>query len=118
MNGVERIAKERQRQIDDECFDKDHDESHVDGELPMAAVCYAAASAATPVYYMRGSELGGFEFNDPWPEDWDARWDKRPRNRMNELKKPTPAQRIRMLEKAGALIAAEIDRLLNAGIAK
>ena len=49
-------------------------------------------------------------FVDPWPRSWVEDWDKRlptrdPRDVSDE--------RIRELEKAGALIAAEIDRLLR-----
>jgi hypothetical protein len=107
--GAKRIAAERERQMSVETWDEAHDDEHEDGELAAAAVCYAAPR---PVYEKRdyGSEV---RFVDPWPQDWDG-WDKRPRDDEERLREPTREERIRMLEKAGALIAAEIDRLLRA----
>ena len=103
MSGIERIAAERKRQVEKEGWTPEHDDEHADGSLALAAVCYA-----TPVqlYELSGGKAF-MTFQDPWPESWDEDWDKRPQ------KTPTNAQRIRMLEKAGALIAAEIDRLLR-----
>lgn len=108
MNGIELIAAERQRQIDTEGWTALHDDGHKQGEMAAAAICYAAP---TPVFRIR--ELSrGFQFTDPWP--WDEEWDKRRYDRTGMLllaeNYKTP-QRIRNLAKAGALIAAEIDRL-------
>ncbi len=140
MNGIERIAAERKRQYGNitcwECegtgkgdeilnhydntptgtyrvcwrckgkkvagFDTKHDAEHRQDEIAWAAVCYAAPAA---VYAVRGGDDPAYMFRDPWP--WDQQWDKRPYGR-----RPTRDERIRQLEKAGALIAAEIDRLL------
>lgn len=89
MSGAELIAAERRRQIDVEGWTPEHDAEHDHWDLPMAAVCYAAP----PGHYIRyGAQPEG------WP--WRARdW------------KPSPDDRVRELVKAGALIAAEIDRL-------
>jgi hypothetical protein len=87
VNGAERIAAERQRQITDERWSARHDGTHTKGQLAMAAAVYAMPPA------VRGDGLA------LWP--WDPWWYK-----------PTPNDRIRELEKAGGLIAAEIDRLL------
>ena len=107
--GVLRIGAERQRQIDEEGWTADHDDEHDEGEMVWAAVCYAAPRA---VYRCSGFEedphsRGGnqIRFCDPWP--WSRGWDKRTKHAPNRT------QRIRELEKAGALIAAEIDRLLR-----
>lgn len=82
-NGIERIAAERQRQIEKEGWTPEHDRiEHGGWELRDAAVAYL-------------EQDGKY-----WP--WDGGF------------KPTPNDRIRELEKAGALIAAEIDRLLEA----
>lgn len=108
LSGVDRIANERRRQILVEGHSPDHDDLHDDGSLAIAAVCYAAPE---PVYSLRSHYEGGMTFADPWP--WDADWDKRPRDDHDCLRSATQAERIRMLEKAGALIAAEIDRLLR-----
>lgn len=82
--GIEIIAAERQRQIEQEGWSAEHDDAHKRGELAWAATCYASPA------------LGGRTVNWPWDRNW---W------------KPTPDDRIRELAKAGALIAAEIDRL-------
>lgn len=85
--GIELIADERKRQIEVEGFTPENDDRWVGGEMAMAAICYAQDGAKSP----------GFKpFGFPWDEEW---W------------KPCPDDRIRELVKAGALIAAEIDRL-------
>jgi hypothetical protein len=93
--GIEIIAKERQRQIEQEGFDAKHDKQNVDGRLAMAAVCYALPDGQ----FDGGS--GAF-CKKYWPWDWS--WFKPGVGAY-------PASRIRELAKAGALIAAEIDRL-------
>jgi hypothetical protein len=110
MTGVERIALERARQIDLEGFDKAHDDEHVRGEIARAAACYAASAAGRDIFEMR-EFAKGVHFVDPWP--WDEQWDTRP-HEGNVLKPATRAEAIRMLEKAGALIAAELDRIARA----
>lgn len=110
MNGIERIAKERKRQIEQEDYNAEHDEQHGDGEIALAAACYA-----TPVkLFMQEDHAYEVCFVDPWPWEEDA--DKRPRdgNVILPNTKQGKKARIRQLEKAGALIAAEIDRLLGA----
>ena len=86
MSGIDLIAAERRRQIDEEGWTKRHDDDHDREEIAMAAVVYACPQ--------RYRERVWFA----WP--WDDEWYK-----------PTPDNRIRELVKAGALIAAEIDRL-------
>lgn len=92
LTGAELIAQERQRQIEVERFDKYHDEDHDSQELAFAAVTYAMPFEET------GSGKSKIKRIHFWP--WEPRWWK-----------PTPNDRIRELVKAGALIAAEIDRL-------
>ncbi len=118
-NGTELIAAERRRQLDQEGWDDEHDDEHTDGSLALAAVCYAA-----PIkLYGLVEYAGGPVFCDPWPESWDICWDKRFRygerrtNPGNTVPDPvtyTEDERLDLLVKAGALIAAEIDRLLRA----
>jgi hypothetical protein len=111
--GAKRIADERERQIAKEGWTSDHDDEHEDRSLVFAAISYAAPGEAR-----RFVELtNGATYVDPWPESWDAVYDKRAVHEktgelvhMNDL--PLRDQ-IRSLEKAGALIAAEIDRLLR-----
>ena len=83
----------------------------------MAAVCYAAPKR---VFVRTLGRNGAISFEDPWP--WDG-GDKRTKTkaiidskRFGEIPEPkeyTAEERLDMLVKAGALIAAEIDRLLR-----
>ena len=92
LTGADRIIQERIRQINKEEWSAGHDDEYEEDELSWAAVCYAAPSQVFRYYEN--------ELDDPWP--WVANWDKRDKH-----------DRIRQLEIAGALIAAEIDRLLR-----
>lgn len=93
--GIELIAEERQRQIEVEGWTKEHDTEHIDDSLAFAAVCYAIPHAYRKFSYCPSRKERLPEF---WP--WDKEWWK-----------PCPQDRIRELVKAGALIAAEIDKL-------
>jgi len=92
VNGIELIAKERQRQIDAEGFTPDHDDGHGNGELIAAARCYA--QYAQYQHVPNGTADGNHPQWWPWDEEW---W------------KPS-ADPIRNIAKAGALLAADIDR--------
>lgn len=102
MNGIELIAAERQRQIEQEGWTPEHDAGHGEGELAEAAACYAMPERARQIPVEgetdleNGATSGVSSVLWPWDESY---W------------KPTPNDRIRELVKAGALIAAEIDRL-------
>lgn len=87
MNGVELIAAERERQVTEEDWTPQHDDAHTRGQLAKAAACYAIHAN------------GGTVSRRDWP--WEGEWWK-------------PSDPIRSLTKAGALIAAEIDRLQRA----
>lgn len=109
-SGALRILNERLRQITFEHYDEEHDRQNVNRELVEAAIGYAAAPERLyRLEYVRspvlkdGSEGQPVEiyFSDLWPGGWDERHDKREKHGA-----------IRRLEIAGALIAAEIDRLL------
>lgn len=98
MNGTELIAAERHRQINEENWTPEHDVGYADGELAVAAVCYAVPrSTKTRPALLTYNQHPGW-CPDEWP--WDPSWFKL-----------TPGDRVRDLVKAGALIAAEIDRL-------
>ena len=94
--GSELIVEERARQISVEGWTPGHDDEHDENQLALAAACYALP----PDVRCWGEPLKRFTnfFNALWP--WDSKWWK-----------PTPNDRVRELAKAGALIAAEIDRL-------
>jgi len=99
MNGIERIAAERKRQIEKEGWTETRDDQHKKNEMAIAAACYAL-----PENKRASSESGKGYFEKRLPNLWP--WHR-------GYWKPTPENRIRELEKAGALIAAEIDRLLR-----
>lgn len=119
MTGADLIARERARQIEEEGFDAEHDdEHHGQGDLVRAAICYAMPER---LYEAVGTGEG-FEFVDPWP--WDSSEDKRRvcgterdgETAQGELPDPesySTVERLNLLSKAGALIAAEIDRVLR-----
>jgi len=113
MNGAELITKERQRQIEKEGWTAEHDDEYTDGSLALVAALYATPE----LLYKRIDFVNQVSFIDPWP--WDAGWDKRPHpGNGNVVRDNSPFyvsrdERIRQLEKAGALVAAEIDRLLR-----
>lgn len=98
MTGIERIAAERQRQLDVEGWDADHDRGHAD-ELATAAACYAL-----PPDHLTRFPSNGQVPPPIWP--WNSTWWKPVHNATD----PATA-RVRELEKAGALIAAAIDSL-------
>ncbi len=106
MTGAQRIASERQRQIDEEGWTPEHDDQHRDRELAWAAISYAVPDGSEVCRVFKSS-FRGLQLKDTWPELWSSVWDKRP------LPGHSTTKRIRALERAGALIAAEIDRLLR-----
>lgn len=93
--GAELIRLERLRQMTDEHFDNAHDDGHIAGQLSAAGASYAMAASAQ-------IKFGRENMNDilapsQWP--WEPEWWK------------LEDDPVRTLVKAGALIAAEIDRL-------
>ena len=91
MSGAALIAAERERQLVVEGWLSEHDDEHTDRSLAVAAAIYAQQA---------GVDWAPYEVPVGWP--WDEQWWK-----------PT-GDAIRDLTKAGALIAAEIDRLQRA----
>lgn len=100
--GVELIAHERERQQYEEGWGAEHDEQHDNHELPIVAACYAVAGLekVAVVRTLRSDAVV-----DAWPPRWAKRWDKR-----------NTHPRLKALAIAGALIAAEIDRLQALGL--
>lgn len=96
MNGIELIKLERERQINSENFSEERDMEYIKEELAYAAVCYAIP------HENRYAFIYGDVISYTWPKTWGLNWWK-----------PTPDDMIKELTKAGALIAAEIDRLLK-----
>lgn len=87
MTGVELIAAERARQMAVEGWTPEHDDGHANSELVVSAVRYALYDTTRAKTYAAVARA--------WR--WSSCWWK-------------PKDPIRNLARAGALIAAEIDR--------
>jgi hypothetical protein len=100
--GADLIAVERERQVTQEGWSAAHDATLERGELNFAAQSYLWAATMATLYSDRPREFATAT-RDPvsgWPWLGPDTW------------KPSPDP-IRNLVRAGALIAAEIDRLLS-----
>lgn len=86
MTGIELIAEERRQQIEKHGFDEANDDQYFQGELVGAAECILGENTSV------------------FPETWHPGW----------MKKFLGKPRVEQLAIAGALIAAEIDRLQRA----
>lgn len=91
MSGIALIAAERERQISIG-WTSEHDDTHAESDLAFAA-CYYAMPFPILVDGVTVTP------SDLYPDTWESNGAKR------------SSDRIRNLVKAGALIAAEIDRL-------
>jgi hypothetical protein len=88
MTGIERIAAERKRQMEEEGWNDSFIDSCMENELADAALCYVFPERSLAAKNMF------FQMYWPWPGMTGAELD-----------------RISQLARSGALIAAEIDRL-------
>ena len=88
------VLAERRRQVEVEGCTPEHDDAHLEGELAMAAACYAQ-----PAPLIEHFPSGAFS-PEGWP--WPAAWWK-PKDRRTDL------------IRAAALLLAEIERLDRAG---
>jgi len=91
--GIELIAEERDRQISAEGWTPEHDNGHTNGELAAAAASYALASWSRTTA------------EEMWP------WGREEYKPQPDNGHATHEERIRNFTRAGALLAAEIDRL-------
>jgi hypothetical protein len=90
--GISLIRNQRQRQVAVHGYTFEHDDHHVHGELARAAACYARLAATQqdiPDVTMLPPQDWPFA-----PDEWHP-----------------SANPLHNLERAGALLAAEIDRL-------
>jgi hypothetical protein len=99
--GISIIEAERIRQMVQEGYSKEHDLCHVNGELADAAASYALTERSLTAFVEKDRD----DVPMMWPFEKQAY-------------KPTPGNRVRQLAKAGAFIAAEIDRILAEGLKK
>ena len=96
--GTDLIVAERNRQINELGWTPEHDQNHDEATLTDAAIAYLLLSHRWP-------ELPhGRDAQDFWPWEFGERW-------RRTILKP----RLEKLVEAGALIAAEIDRVREAG---
>ena len=99
--GAALIAEERARQISEEGYGAGHDDAHRLGEIAWAAAWYAAPECTFKM--SMNTEPGGVShahFDGCWP------WERQSNRKALH-------SRIRQLAIAGALCAAEIDRLMR-----
>lgn len=108
VDGAALIAAERRRQVEAEGWTPEHDDENTRAEMATAGVGYAMFAVEQLLLADQGEDglpdeaytVPPSETEWPWHPDW---W------------KPS-TDPIRNLVKAGALIAAEIDRLQRSGI--
>lgn len=94
---LKEIQAERERQAQSKGWTAEHDDHHHNGELALAAACYAAPVRVFVAEQKVGRGYEPFtQYEDAWP--WTDAWWK-------------PKDRRRDLIRAGALIVAEIERL-------
>ena len=96
------VLEERRRQLEGEGWSTQHDDTHTNGEMALAAAGYAEIAALASEFETKYPGVGAASvYADPpvppfWP--WDEEWWK-------------PEDRRRDLVKAAALLLAEIERL-------
>lgn len=86
------VLSERLRQVAQEDYSPSHDDEHDTGEMALAAAMYATP----PIDRQLGIDVDQV----PWQWPWDHKHWK-------------PGERKRELAKAGALILAELERIMR-----
>ena len=115
-DGVSLISEERSRQIEHEQYSNAHDDTHEIEEIALAAPCYAIPNS------IRGQIADKINCTNIdtfltrlWPWGWEW-WKPAKTNSGGVIN--SIEDRVRELTKAGALIAAEIDRLQRIPVGK
>lgn len=103
LTGIEIINAERQEQIAKGFTPEEDAKTHPHGEMAQAAIAYLSPGT---------NDRRAIPRMWPWSREW---W--KPSKHTIERRRITNADRIKELAKAGALIAAEIDRLKRPGAA-
>lgn len=89
---------ERARQVSIRGWTPEHDDEHAPGDLAAAACAYALAAADKLNPHSQGDgQYGPLNPLMMWPANWCSTWWR-------------PGEPRRMLEKAGSLILAKMDR--------
>ena len=101
-DAIHRVVAERARQVSEEGYTPERDLHYHQGELARAASCYAM-----PRGFRRTAIDGRTPLTWPWsPHHWKP---------ADFAASQTTEGRLRDLEKAGALILAEMERLMALG---
>lgn len=111
LTGIELIAQERQRQIEVKGYDSDHDELETAFQLSGAAAMHIAHAMNKDfeghTHYDDLGNCARFQVREIDTENWREHWP------WDDHDGRENADVLTSLVKAGALIAAEIDRLQN-----
>ncbi len=99
------VLAERERQVSEEGWSHEHDDSHGDESLAMAAACYAAPK---PIYLLMRHREGELSIRDPWP--WGINFRGNPCRDFTGWNKKDKPRRQQLVIAAGLLLA-EIERL-------
>lgn len=110
MSGAERIAAERQRQVDSEGYAPEHDDVHKGHQLAAAASVYALPEHLRQSLgvHIAGRTVWSF-VQEVWPRGWRRK--QRAGLQLYVGKVADWQDRQSELVRAGALCAAEIDRI-------
>lgn len=99
---------ERMRQVVHENWTAEHDDAQIDSQLARAAAAYALPDSQREMTYRVCTDCSTANVPEEWPYDWEPSWFKPAQNPLN------PVERLRELDKAMALLAAEKGRILRA----
>jgi len=119
LSGIEAVALERQRQIEQKGFTTEHDMLHMDDQLVYGAICYAYPpknrrlvklreedSGGLPVVHLKDGPDGEADYIVLPPSIWPFK-----REAFRPDTSGTVRGRMRDIEKAAAMLVAEYDRL-------
>lgn len=110
--GLELIATERQRQIESKGYNAEHDEMESAFQLSAAAAMFIANAInkdfSGHTHYDGKGNVARFQIREIDTKKWQEHWPWGDHDGRNK------ADVMTSLIKAGALVAAEIDRLQNA----
>lgn len=101
MNGIDVITQERNEQLNEHSYDPSHDDIHRKGEMMKAAECYLVLAE----HQVNQRTAFAAKMMDEVPKNWP--WEPMDWHPSIIVKNN--------LRKAGALIAAEWDRVDRAG---
>jgi hypothetical protein len=110
------VAAERRKQVEKHGWSSEHDDTHTDGSLALAAIAYVMPERL----YRMVEYAAGPHFLDPWPDSWADGYDRRyemgerrtnPGNMPPDPATYTVAERRKLLIKGLAMLVAEVERI-------